>query len=306
MGTNAYSIGQGIHNVRTIGQLLGGVLGLPSQVQQQTQQAEAMRALLPQLMPGLTPEQAQALAPQPGMQFLNPGQGGTLGKILGGVGDVGTMMQTITGGQGTSAPPISLEVLAALQGRNLDREKFAYTKQHDVDQLAQEERRTSATEQQADAATARASRTGTDRTGDRKADDRTRRTVLADTMGIAEPQARAQFIETGRFPKTARRMTFDDFVKARRNEKDAMGVRLPPREMLKGARKDFQLYQRELARQAGPGGAPPAPLPSGQTEADFDETKLSPAGQIAFKNLQAQAAAGADPDEIMRKARLLK
>lgn len=308
MGTNAYSIGQGIHNVRTIGQLLGGVLGMPNQVQQGTQQAEAMRALLPQLMPGMTPEQASALAPQPGMQFLNPDQGGTLGKILGGVGDVGTIMQTLTGGAGPSSPPISLEVLSALTGRQLDREKFANLQGYRQQRLDMEDRRTKATETQADAALIRANKTSGDAAGTRQADDRARRLAMVDQMGLKlTPTETARWLEKGMLPKNAPDLSLDTFYKLELGRTNPVTGKAPaPDEAMKRAYQALGIYQRGRAKVqkkvAAQQDAANNPL-----TIEFDSSKLSAPGQIAaeriFNLVHAQQM---DPETAARKIAQLK
>lgn len=90
--------------------LLGNVLSLPRQVQAQQIQNEQTRALLQGS--GIPDEMIKAATPEPMMRWLSPQQGGFTGHVLGGVGDVGSILSTIVG-KPVKAPRMELSDLAA-------------------------------------------------------------------------------------------------------------------------------------------------------------------------------------------------
>jgi hypothetical protein len=90
--------------------LLGNVLSLPRQVQAQQIGNEQTRALLEGS--GLPPELIKTATPEPMLRWLSPQQGGFTGKVLGGVGDVGSILSTVVG-KPVKAPRMELSDLAA-------------------------------------------------------------------------------------------------------------------------------------------------------------------------------------------------
>ena len=89
--------------------LLGNVLSLPNQVQNQQIQNEQTRALLQGS--GIPDDMIKAATPEPMMRWLSPQQGGFTGHVLGGVGDVGSILSTIVG-KPVAAPRMTLPELA--------------------------------------------------------------------------------------------------------------------------------------------------------------------------------------------------
>ena len=89
--------------------MLGGVLSMPRRVEA----AEQQNAIERQLLAGTGMSQAdiEAATPQPSMHWLSPQQGGFTGKVLGGVGDVGSLLSTIVG-KPIPSPRASLADLA--------------------------------------------------------------------------------------------------------------------------------------------------------------------------------------------------
>ena len=75
--------------------------------------AEQQNAIERQLLQGTGMSQAdiEAATPQPSMRWLSPAQGGFTGKVLGGVGDVGSILSTIVG-KPIPSPRASLAELA--------------------------------------------------------------------------------------------------------------------------------------------------------------------------------------------------
>src|SRR5262249_56455143 len=57
-------------------------------------------------------DQIEAATPEPMMRWLSPKQGGFTGKVLGGVGDVGSILSTVVG-KPVKAPRLELADLAA-------------------------------------------------------------------------------------------------------------------------------------------------------------------------------------------------
>jgi hypothetical protein len=90
--------------------MLGGVLSLPRQVQNQQIANEQMKTLL--AGSGLPDEMIKAATPEPSMRWLSAGQPGFGGKVLGGVGDVGSILTTVVG-KPIKAPRMELADLAA-------------------------------------------------------------------------------------------------------------------------------------------------------------------------------------------------
>lgn len=311
MSVNAYSFGQGLHNVLALGQLAGGLLGLPATVQRQTQAAQMYRTLLPQLIPGLTPEQTETLAPTPSLQFLNPDtHGGTFGKILGGVGDVGTILQTLTGGAGPGAPPISLDVMNALMGRQLDRQKIENLKAYRERRLGFEERKTAATEKQAEASMLRAGRTGGDVTSARQGEDRLRRLALADTLGLTNPRERVAWIEKGLLPKGARELALEDFYRQELARPPAFPGDKPVSPAI-AMRRAYQALERYRQGKAKVDKKTTAERARGADRSaltvEFDSSKLSAAGQIAAQRIYELVQAGRmDPEDGARKLAQLR
>ncbi len=89
--------------------LLGNVLSLPRQVQAQQMGNEQTRMLLKDS--GLPPEMIAAATPEPMLRWLSPQQGGFMGHVLGGVGDVGSILSTVVG-KPVKAPRMELSDLA--------------------------------------------------------------------------------------------------------------------------------------------------------------------------------------------------
>src|SRR5215467_7506074 len=89
--------------------MLGGVLSMPRRIEA----AEQQNAIERQLLSGTGMSQAdiEAATPQPHMRWLSPAQGGFTGKVLGGVGDVGSILSTIVG-KPIPSPRASLSDLA--------------------------------------------------------------------------------------------------------------------------------------------------------------------------------------------------
>src|SRR5215510_6836726 len=73
-------------------QMLGGVLSMPRRVEAEEQQNAIERQLLAGT--GMSQADIEAATPQPHMRWLSPAQGGFTGKVLGGVGDVGSVLYT--------------------------------------------------------------------------------------------------------------------------------------------------------------------------------------------------------------------
>jgi hypothetical protein len=90
-------------------QMLGGVLSTPRRVEAQQQQAEIERQLLQGS--GLSQADIEAATPQPALRWLSPQQGGFTGKILGGVGDVGSLISSVVG-RPIAAPRATISELA--------------------------------------------------------------------------------------------------------------------------------------------------------------------------------------------------
>jgi hypothetical protein len=89
--------------------LLGNVLSLPNQVQNQQIQNEQTRAMLQGS--GIPDDMIKAATPEPMMRWLSPQQGGFTGHVLGGVGDVGSILSTIVG-KPVAAPRMTVPELA--------------------------------------------------------------------------------------------------------------------------------------------------------------------------------------------------
>src|SRR5262245_16757117 len=90
-------------------QMLGGVLSMPRRVEAEEQQNAIERPLLAGT--GMSQGDIEAATPQPHMRWLSPAQGGFTGKVLGGVGDVGSVLSTIVG-KPLPSPRASLAELA--------------------------------------------------------------------------------------------------------------------------------------------------------------------------------------------------
>lgn len=90
--------------------LLGNVLSIPQQIGNQQIQNEQTRLMLKDS--GLPPEMIAAATPEPSMRWLSAHQPGFGGKVLGGVGDVGSILTTIVG-KPIKAPRMELSDLAA-------------------------------------------------------------------------------------------------------------------------------------------------------------------------------------------------
>lgn len=90
--------------------LLGNLLSIPRQVESQQTENEQLRALLTGT--GVPQEQINAATPEPAMRWLSPKQGGFTGKVLGGVGDVGSILSTVVG-KPVKAPRMDLSEMAA-------------------------------------------------------------------------------------------------------------------------------------------------------------------------------------------------
>lgn len=90
--------------------MLGGALSTPRRIEVQQQQRDIERQLLQGS--GMSQEDIDAATPQPSMRWLSPQQGGFTGKVLGGVGDVGSILSSIVG-HPIAAPRASLSDLAA-------------------------------------------------------------------------------------------------------------------------------------------------------------------------------------------------
>lgn len=90
-------------------QMLGGVLSMPRRVEAEEQQNAIERQLLAGT--GMSQADIEAATPQPHMRWLSPAQGGFTGKVLGGVGDVGSVLSTIVG-KPLPSPRASLADLA--------------------------------------------------------------------------------------------------------------------------------------------------------------------------------------------------
>lgn len=82
---------------------------MPRRVEAQEQQNAIERQLLQGT--GMSQADIEAATPQPGMRWLSPAQGGFTGKVLGGVGDVGSVLSTIVG-KPIPSPRASLAELA--------------------------------------------------------------------------------------------------------------------------------------------------------------------------------------------------
>jgi hypothetical protein len=91
--------------------MLGGVLSLPRQVEGQQIENEQQKALLKEA--GYDEATIAKMAPQPRMRWLSAGQPGFGGKVLGGVGDVGSILTTIVG-KPIKAPRMEMSDLAAM------------------------------------------------------------------------------------------------------------------------------------------------------------------------------------------------
>jgi hypothetical protein len=89
--------------------LLGNVLSLPNQVQAQQQQNAQTQALLKDS--GIPDEMIKAATPEPMLRWLSPQQGGFTGHLLGGVGDVGSILSSVVG-KPVAAPRMQLSDLA--------------------------------------------------------------------------------------------------------------------------------------------------------------------------------------------------
>src|SRR5262245_28761513 len=82
--------------------MLGGGLSLPRQVEAATAQQQMMRDLYKDVVPDITEQQLQQYAPEPGLQWLSAGQAqqpgvrGVFGKVLSGVGDLGSIIAAIS------------------------------------------------------------------------------------------------------------------------------------------------------------------------------------------------------------------
>ena len=90
--------------------LLGNVMSLPRQVQNQQIQNEQTKALLKDS--GLPEEMIKSATPEPMMRWLSPQQGGFTGHVLGGVGDVGSILSTVVG-KPVKAPRVDIADLAS-------------------------------------------------------------------------------------------------------------------------------------------------------------------------------------------------
>jgi hypothetical protein len=89
--------------------MLGGLLATPRRIEAQQQQSDIERQLLQGS--GMSQTDIDAATPQPSMRWLSPQQGGFTGKILGGVGDVGSLLSSVVG-KPIAAPRASLSDLA--------------------------------------------------------------------------------------------------------------------------------------------------------------------------------------------------
>lgn len=102
-----------IGEILALAGMVGNTLALPSTVKRSHDQAALERAVLAQ-MPGVDAAAVNAMMPQPGLSFLNPdSHPGTFGKVLQGVGDVGTIISSILG-QGQPTPRVPLASLTAI------------------------------------------------------------------------------------------------------------------------------------------------------------------------------------------------
>lgn len=119
----AYRGGGDIGAALALGQLGTGLLAAPRLIANQQAANAQDRLLLAQM--GLSPEQIEQLAPTPSVQL----PGGTFGKILAGVGDVGAMLNTILGGR-IPAPRPEIGTIAAV-GKYLE-DKGAKTRQREA------------------------------------------------------------------------------------------------------------------------------------------------------------------------------
>jgi hypothetical protein len=90
--------------------LLGNALSIPRQVQGQQIQNEQMRMMLKDS--GIPEEMITAATPEPSMRWLSAGQPGFGGKVLGGVGDVGSILTTVVG-KPVTAPRMDIGDLAS-------------------------------------------------------------------------------------------------------------------------------------------------------------------------------------------------
>lgn len=92
-------------------QFLANLLALPQSIPQQAQATDAIRSALGQQ--GFTPEQVNAVAPEPGLRDFPGNNVPALGTFLRGLGTVGQVLQGVTGAP--SAPRLPLGQFVALQ-----------------------------------------------------------------------------------------------------------------------------------------------------------------------------------------------
>src|SRR5262245_2767566 len=107
-------------------QMLGGGLSIPRQIEAATAQQHMMRQLYKDYDPTLTEEQLNEFAPDPGPQWLSAGQAnkpgvrGVFGKVLSGVGDLGSIIAAIAG-RPVGAPRMDVGDLAAASRMRAER-----------------------------------------------------------------------------------------------------------------------------------------------------------------------------------------
>jgi hypothetical protein len=99
--------------------LLGSILALPRTAQYGQQQALQQRSLMEGLF---TPEQIQAAAPDAPLQWLSADRPGIGGKILGGVGDVGSILSSVLG-RPIGPPRTTVAELAQIRNAQIDKQK---------------------------------------------------------------------------------------------------------------------------------------------------------------------------------------
>jgi len=108
-------------------QLVSNLLNLPLRLEYGSRQAALERQLLRTNAAalGITPDQVDAIAPDPGLSAINPAMHpGTYGKILSGVGQAGNIISTLLGNP-ASPPRLELSTLTSLAGlrRQGDKQK---------------------------------------------------------------------------------------------------------------------------------------------------------------------------------------
>src|SRR4029450_11323824 len=101
--------------------MLGNVLSLPRQVQNQQIANEQMKTLL--AGSGLPEDMIKAATPEPSMRWLSAGQPGFGGTVLGGVGDVGAILATAGGGGAGAVEGLAVVGTAGLRGHGAGRRR---------------------------------------------------------------------------------------------------------------------------------------------------------------------------------------